>query len=108
MKWYLHTVFKSPDASHECFKIEVVQHDGSDDEFGPVDYSVVPCFDDMSMARLYWGVRSLIFSKFPKTMEIDTFVNTPSLQIGDLCQDEAIGEHSNPKKEGACGCTQVK
>ena len=33
-------------------------------------------------------------------MEINTLVNIPSLQIGGLCQDDAISQHSNPPKEG--------
>lgn len=101
MKQYLHALFKSPDESHECDKIEVVQPNGSDDDFSPQDYSSVSLLcDQLCSSKLFWGVRTLRFSQFPERMQINTLVNIPSLQIGGLCQDDAICQHSNPSKEG--------
>ena len=76
VKKYLHALLKSPDESHECDKIEVVQPEGSDDDFSTQDYSSVALLcDQLCSSKLYWGVRTLRFSQFPERMQINTLVN---------------------------------
>ena len=98
---FLHACFRSPQVP--CDKFEFIQFDSSaNDKFSAEDFASVPMFQKglPHKGKIYWGERSLRFTKFMATERIDTFVNIPSYQVGGLCQDTAIREYSNPNEQG--------